>query len=126
LLNRLISGKKHLNFEKISLFTLTGILMIINNKRAQRLRKIITRELTGIDFLHDEIQEALKNKRLGFISAFFALYGMGLVRNPKYNFTSGANHALRESYLDFRRTTRAADIIFQHFVKIVEYNNKHF
>jgi hypothetical protein len=118
LLKKLLSRKKYRNSDKIALYALAGLLLFIRPEKKRELRRIVKRRLTGLDYLRDEIRTALGNKSLGFVAAYFALYGMGLVCDPSHNFTIGIRMALKARFLEYPHTTQAVDTLFSDVEKI--------
>ena len=118
LLKKLLSGKKYPNSDKIALYTLAGLLLFIRPGKKRELSGIVKGRLTGLDYLCDEIHTTLGNNSLGFVPAYFALYGMGLVRSPSHNFTIELRMALKERFLDYPDTTQAVDTLFSDVGRI--------
>jgi len=112
LLNKLLSKSIYLNSDKIELYALAGLLLFICPEKERDLRGIVKGRLTGLDYLRNEIHAGLGNSSLGFIKTYFALYGMGLVRDPCHNFTLELRMALRARYLEYPQTTQAIDKLF--------------
>ena len=110
--------KKYRNSDKIVLYALAGLLLFIRPEKERELRCIVKRRLTGLDYLRDEIRTALGNKSLGFVAAYFALYGMGLVCDPSHNFTIGIRMVLKARFLEYPHTTQAVDTLFSDVEKI--------
>jgi hypothetical protein len=118
ILHNIMRKNKFQNIEKINLFRLIGLLLFMDMEKTQRLKSIVTAKLTGLDYLCDEIEMGLNHNRLGFIGAFYALYAMGLVRDPRGNFTPEINAALEKSYLKFKTPTKAAAHLYAYFCRI--------
>lgn len=61
---------------------------------------------------------ALDNNKLGFINAYFALFGMGLVRSPGHNFTIEVREALKAGFMKYSQKTKLVDELFRDVAKI--------
>jgi len=118
LLEQLLTKKKFRNSEKITLYTLAGLLLFIRPEKERELRLIVKGRLTGLNYLCDEICTALDNNNLGFVGAYFAFFGMGLVRSPSYNFTMEVRKALKTSFLQYPQKTQIVDELFSDVEKI--------
>ena len=118
LLKKLLSKKKYQNCDKITLYALAGLLLFIRPEKERELRRIVKGRLTGLYYLRDEIRTALGNNSLGFVAAYFALYGMGLVCDPSHNFTIGLKMALKARFREYPHTTQAVDTLFSDVEKI--------
>ena len=118
LLKKLLSKKKYQNCDKITLYALAGLLLFIRPEKERELRGIVKGRLTGLYYLRDEIRTALGNNSLGFVAAYFALYGMGLVCDPSHNFTIGLKMALKARFREYPHTTQAVDTLFSDVEKI--------
>ena len=104
-LSKKVSGKS----DKIALYGLAGLLWFICPAKKSDLVVIMKGRLRGLDIYRNEIYTSLENNSISVVSAYFSLYGMGLVCPPKVNFTEPLKSALTAKALAMPYTTKAVE-----------------
>ena len=98
--------------EKITLYSLVGLMFFLRSDNEQEFRNMVSGKMKDLNYLRKEIFDSLINNTISISKSYFSLYGMGLVSPLEENFTQNLKATLKTRLQSYPYTTKALEKIF--------------